>query len=65
MTRATDRPLVRLVEGASLGPLVVEVTARTLRIRPPRVRAANAVVELPWGKLYTIGVAANVTRKAR
>lgn len=67
MTKATDTPLRRMVNGASLGPLVVEVTVRTVRIRPPRVRVASAIVELPWGSLYTHGLilADNGRRKAR
>jgi hypothetical protein len=56
MTRATDKPLRRIVDGASIGPLVVEITARTVRVRPLRTRNPHAVVEYPWGGLYTHGL---------
>ena len=53
MTRATDKPLRRIVDAASLGHLVLEVTARTARLRPLGSRTGAASVEVPWGALYT------------
>lgn len=67
MTPATDKPLVRLVDAGGYGKLVVEVTARTVRLRPPRVRRPEAAVELPWSVLYThaLLVRETETRKAK
>ena len=47
---AARRPLVREVEGPD-GPLVLELTDRTVTIRPPRVRTARAVTRVTWGAL--------------
>lgn len=38
MTRATHRPLRRLVDGGALGRIVVEVRADTITFRPYRSR---------------------------
>ena len=38
MTRATHRPLRRLVEGGQLGPLVVELVGGMMVVRPYRAR---------------------------
>jgi len=59
MTRAKElTPVRRVVDGSSYGELVVEVYARTVRIRPLGARAQSAAVELPWGALYTRGIIA-------
>lgn len=67
MTPATDKPLRRVVDAGAYGKLVVEVTARTVRLRPPRVRRPEAAVELPWSVLYThaLLVRETETRKAK
>ncbi len=53
MTRATDKPLRRIVDAGAYGEFVLEVTARTARLRPIRVRRPEAAIELPWAMLYT------------
>lgn len=67
ITPATDRPVRRVVDAGAYGKLVVEVTARTVRLRPPRVRRPEAAVELPWSVLYThaLLVRENESRKAK
>lgn len=67
ITPATDRPVRRLVDAGAYGKLIVEITARTVRLRPPRVRRPEAAVELPWGVLYThaLLVRETETRKAK
>jgi hypothetical protein len=63
MTRATEKALIRLVDGGDR-PLVVELRARTVRLRPLRVRDPRAAIELPWTMLYTHGlIAADAERR--
>lgn len=53
MTEASDRaPTRRRVLGGKGGPLVVEIGATTLRIRPYRSRSGESAVAIEWGKLY-------------
>lgn len=56
MTRATAKPLVRLVKGAS-EDLVLEVRADTLTLRPKFARRAKgAEVHMRWGLVYQLGL---------
>jgi hypothetical protein len=54
VTKATDhRPVVRRVESDTEGPLVCELTSRTIRLRPLRTRRHGpAEVEVPFGVIF-------------
>lgn len=63
MTRASDKPLRRVVvaEDGFAGDreFVVEITARTLTIRPVRTRRGGPVeVVALWGAIHTRGMMA-------
>jgi hypothetical protein len=62
VTRATEKALVRVVDGRDR-LLVVELRARTVRLRPLRVRDPHAAVELPWSLLYQHGLMAREAHK--
>ena len=51
MTRATHRPLRRIVEGGNLGPLVVEIMGEMLVIRP--YRGCRPLVEATYREIVT------------
>lgn len=52
-TRATARPLTRLVKTRYDGDLVLEVTEDGFKMRPPRTRRGGpAEVTLTWGTIY-------------
>jgi hypothetical protein len=63
MTKATDKPVRRLVQTKHWGTLVVEIRERTFTIRPPRARRDGpAAVELAYGQLYQRGLLAKGRR---
>jgi hypothetical protein len=66
VTRAQDpRPTVRVTQSKS-GELVVELTARTLRIRPLRTRRGGpAEVEIPVGAVYIQAMARRAEERRR
>jgi len=55
MTRATSKPLKRIVESAD-GDLIAEIRADTLTLRPKWARP-EAAVSMRWGLIYQLGVA--------
>ena len=55
MTRATSKPLKRIVAGAD-GDLVAEIREETLTLRPKWARPETAV-SMRWGLIYQLGVA--------
>jgi len=66
MTRATDKPLRRIVATDGLStPLVLEVTARTCRLRPLRSRDATASVEITWSGIYERALITRALREGK
>lgn len=60
-TRATSKPLVRIVKTRYDGDLVVEVTEDGFKLRPPRTRKGGPnEVTLTWGAMYQRLMAARV-----
>jgi hypothetical protein len=60
-TRATSKPLVRIVKTRYDGDLVAEVTEDSITLRPPRTRKGGpAEVRLTWGAMYQRLMAARV-----
>lgn len=58
ITRATNQPLRRLVDGGSAGPLVLEVRGDTFTLRPYRAR--SGAVAMGWGKAYATAILSSV-----
>lgn len=69
MTRATDKPVRRIVvteDRFGRTEYVAEVRARTLTLRPVRTRRGGPQeIELPFGAIYLRGMMARVDRKRR
>lgn len=62
MTRATDKPVRRIVTSKYDGDLVIEVRAGTATIRPPRTRkGGKAEVVVSWGHIYNSALKARVS----
>lgn len=56
-TRATAKPVVRFVDGASVGVLVAEIRADTLTLRPKGARKGGpAEVSVRWGLVYQLAL---------
>lgn len=59
----SDRPaLLRIVSDGEGGELVLELTYRTLTLRPKRARDPDAKVSLSWGGIYQRGLMAAAER---
>ena len=70
MTRATQKPVVRVVVGGDdrLGrqELVAEVRDRVLTLRPVRTRREGPQeVTVPWGAIYLRAMVARVEEERR
>ena len=63
MTRATDKPLRRVVSGQTHGELVVEITREEIRLRPLRRR--RGAVAIPFGAVYLRAMQAMVDAERR
>lgn len=63
MTRANGKPLRRLVDGGSLGSLVVELRATTLTIRPYRSR--TLLFEATHGEIVRAVLLARPSKRRR
>lgn len=62
MTKATDKPLARVVQTKYSGDLVVEVTSTKVTLRPVRTRRGGAAeVVLSWGSIYERALAARAS----
>lgn len=70
MTRASAKPLVRIVLGGTermgLTEMVLEVTDLEARLRPLRTRRGGPQeVVVPWGALYLRAIQARVESERR
>lgn len=59
------RPLVRRADGGQAGPLILELTERTVTIRPLRVRRRDAFVRVTWEGMYVRGLMAQIDEQKR
>ncbi len=59
------KPLRRRVEGASVGPLIVDLTERTVTLRPRFARRPEAIVRLTWEGIYVRGLMVGIEERRR
>src|SRR5260370_553393 len=59
------KPLRRRVEGASVGPLIVDLTERTVTLRPRFARRPEAIVRLTWEGIYVPGLMVGIEERRR
>lgn len=65
MTRATEHPLRRVVESGE-GPMILEITSRTIALRPYRSRRGGpAEIVVTHGAIYLRAMMARVDAAQR